>query len=110
LPFAADLTSVLQKESLEVQSLSSMRDLASFAAQNHAYLAWGSTTGSIQAADVERGNGIPRQYLRRRLSDALGCDEWDWGLPRPPELLRETVEELRTRLKDSELDDYAASI
>lgn len=98
LPAPADLGADLRSRGFVPRSIDSLRELAALAARDRAYVCWGSAGGPIEVADVESGEGIPRQYLRRVLAQELGDGAWDWGVPPPPEPLRATVRDLRACL------------
>jgi len=98
IPAEVDLAPDLRRRGFEPKSIASLRELSDLAARDCAYVCWGSARGSVQVAEVEAGGGIPRQYLRRELAAVLGSEEWDWGVPAMPDLLRTTVRELSPRL------------
>lgn len=98
VPVAADLAPDLHRRGFAPQAAGSFRELSDIAARDCAYVCWGSAQGPVQVAEVESRGGIPRQYLRRELATVLGSEEWDWGVPVMPELLRATVRELSSRL------------
>ncbi len=98
VPVAADFAPDLLRRRSAPVTVTSLRELSEAIAPDCAYVCWGAVRGPIQVAEVESGDGIPRQYLRRTLASALGSEEWDWGVPAAPELLRTTVKELSCRL------------
>ena len=98
LPAEVDLAPDLRRRGFVPQTIGSLRELNALSARDHAYVCWGGVGGAIEVAEVESGDGIPRQYLRRELAAALGSEGWDWGVPAPPELLRITVRELCAHL------------
>lgn len=98
LPTPVELAEDLRALGADPQQVGSLRDLAELAAHDRAYLCWGPVMGPLMVADVEDGVEVPRQYVRRHLAAALGQEAWDWGVPATPELLRETVRELRASL------------
>jgi diadenosine tetraphosphate (Ap4A) HIT family hydrolase len=98
VPVEADLAPGLRSRGFAPKEVGSLRELSEIAARDCAYICWGSAQGPVQVAEVESREGIPRQYLRRELATILGSEEWDWGVPAMPELLRTTVRELSSRL------------
>jgi diadenosine tetraphosphate (Ap4A) HIT family hydrolase len=101
LPMPVELSDDLRGRGVTPSGIDSLRDVTKLAALDHAYLCWGPSDGPLAVADVEEG-GVPRQYVRRQLTTALGHESWDWGVPSPPELLRTTVRDLRAVLQPTE--------
>lgn len=93
-PVEADFSSDLLRRGFTPKRIDSLRGLSEAAARDRAYVCWGKARGSIEVAEVESGEGIPRQYLRRELAAILANEGWDWGVPAAPGLLRATVEKL----------------
>lgn len=108
LPAEAGFAEPIRARGFEPRAIGPLSELGSAVAHDRAYLCWGPLAGPLEVADVDSGEGIPRQYLRRELAAALGHDHWDWGVPRPPELLRATVRDLRAYVMENH-PSYALS-